>query len=366
MKQLQAFCLASLLVAGCGGSTGGAPTPPPANHPPSTPTVSITPADFAGDTASLVCTSSASDPDGDAVSIAYVWTRNGGATNFATSNVPGSATAPGETWVCAATASDGNLQSATATASVRIATEVPAGILPAGTTWPASGSPYLLPSTPVQATNLTIEPGVTVIGGFIEMFGTFAAVGTANQRVTLRQVGLVGRPASIDIGYAHVIGGNLLPDEIPQGGLALRDSVVENWRFSSALYNAGGTASFERNVFLKLEVMYIGGYGNLPVVRNNVFYMPSASVETLYGDPMIVELNSFIELTGVVLRVRCNGTTAPDMSVARNYWGGVPDSRVPDFIWDANDDLNCHRYMPFLPTLPAPDPATPDPTPWIK
>lgn len=84
------------------------------NAPPTAPGLGLSPSS-PFDSDNLVCTlaTPSTDPDGDAVTHAFVWERNGSAYNGATSTtttstVPASATVVGETWFCAIEANDGH------------------------------------------------------------------------------------------------------------------------------------------------------------------------------------------------------------------------------------------------------------------
>lgn len=89
-----------------------APTPPVVEIKPLIPTVSD----------SLTCSikSPGVDPDGDPVSYVYSWQKDGVPTAQTGATVPASATAACEVWSCFAKATDGELESAAATASVEV------------------------------------------------------------------------------------------------------------------------------------------------------------------------------------------------------------------------------------------------------
>ena len=73
----------------------------------------------------LVATADGSDVDGDTVSFAYAWTRDGASTSWDGSTVPGSATAKGETWEVTVTPNDGEVDGDPVSASVTIVNERP-------------------------------------------------------------------------------------------------------------------------------------------------------------------------------------------------------------------------------------------------
>jgi len=77
------------------------------NGRPGAPVVAISPdpADT-GDDLSVSLTTPSSDPEGDTISYAYAWFRDGAATGYTDESVPSSATASGETWRVEVTPSD--------------------------------------------------------------------------------------------------------------------------------------------------------------------------------------------------------------------------------------------------------------------
>ncbi len=101
-------------LAGCGEKADGSGGP--MNHPPSTPVVSLYPAQPTAAQV-LTCTAMASDPDGDTVGLTVTWTRDTVAFTNTTSltipndTIPPGVTQIGESWTCTVTASDGQFSS---------------------------------------------------------------------------------------------------------------------------------------------------------------------------------------------------------------------------------------------------------------
>ncbi len=92
------------------------------NTPPSIASVAITPATPTVDDA-LVCAATATDPDGDTVTISYAWTVGGVAAG--TGSTLSSGFSKGDAVVCAATPSDGTTHGTPATDAVVVANAVP-------------------------------------------------------------------------------------------------------------------------------------------------------------------------------------------------------------------------------------------------
>lgn len=87
---------------GTAGSTGAA------NSPPTAPVVAIDPsAPDRKATLTCVVTGDSTDPDGDAVTLAFAWTRDGVDAGIAAASVPADQLEVGQQWTCAATPSDG-------------------------------------------------------------------------------------------------------------------------------------------------------------------------------------------------------------------------------------------------------------------
>lgn len=99
-----------------GGTTGT-----PGNDPPGAPTVVITPTD-PNRTDALTCeiTGEAVDPDGDAVTYTFAWTRDGVDAGIADATVPAGQLEIGEVWECTATPSDGTDEGPAGTAQATI------------------------------------------------------------------------------------------------------------------------------------------------------------------------------------------------------------------------------------------------------
>jgi len=97
-----------------------------ANERPSAPTVVISPdpADTGDDLATTITIASV-DPEGDAVSYAYAWQRDGVATSYTSATVPASATASGQTWRVEVTPSDAGGAGAVGSDEIAIANTAP-------------------------------------------------------------------------------------------------------------------------------------------------------------------------------------------------------------------------------------------------
>ena len=116
---------------------------------PSAPRVAITPEtpDPTIDLATLVLADSV-DPDGDPVTYAYAWTRNGQATGHASERVDAADTQRGDVWTVAVTPSDPWLMGDVATDTVTI-----------GNALPVVDDVTILPPIPTTHDDLSCQPG---------------------------------------------------------------------------------------------------------------------------------------------------------------------------------------------------------------
>ncbi len=92
------------------------------NAAPSGAAIAIEPA-VPGDDDDLNCVivTEATDPNGDAVTYRYAWSKNGTDAGLAASNVSAALTTGGDTWTCTVTPTDGTLEGAPTSATVSIA-----------------------------------------------------------------------------------------------------------------------------------------------------------------------------------------------------------------------------------------------------
>lgn len=119
------------------------------NGLPEAPVVEILPSSPGGeDDLVATLTTEAVDPEGDTLSYAYAWRRNGASTSYTDETVPASATARGETWAVTVTPSDPYGSGATATDSVTI-----------GNSLPTVASATITPTSPTKSDTLTCNPG---------------------------------------------------------------------------------------------------------------------------------------------------------------------------------------------------------------
>jgi hypothetical protein len=119
------------------------------NLPPTDPVVEIFPDDpLTGDELTCLIVLGSADPDGLPITYTYTWYKNGVPTLLGDPEVPASATEHGDVWTCAVVASDGVLESNTATDSVVIENSPP-----------SADSVTLLPDPAFETSLLLCEGG---------------------------------------------------------------------------------------------------------------------------------------------------------------------------------------------------------------
>ncbi len=121
------------------------------NGLPSAPIVSIDPdPPGSGDDLVAVIDVDAVDPDGDAVTYTYAWTKDGAATSLTTATVPTANTAKDDVWAVTVTPHDGRGTGPSATASVVV-----------GNGAPAVTAAVVTPSSPTTNQTLTVVASAT-------------------------------------------------------------------------------------------------------------------------------------------------------------------------------------------------------------
>jgi hypothetical protein len=117
------------------------------NAAPSGAAIAIEPA-VPGDDDDLTCTivTEATDPNGDAVSYAFAWARNGEDVGVSSATVGAALTSGGDTWTCTVTPTDGTLDGVPASASANI---------PQSNRAPSAPSVSISPEAPTEDDVLT-------------------------------------------------------------------------------------------------------------------------------------------------------------------------------------------------------------------
>lgn len=249
------------------------------------------------------------------------------------------------------------------------------GIINTDTTWGVTSSVYTI-SSPVQVApgvTLTINPGVTVSSGDIEVFGTLNVAGTTNSFV--RFIGTNIKPGEnsatqdqpfiINIQYSEFTGGSIYyaTGNATYGSLYLRDSKLIGIPYIHLWYPVADSY-IERNTFINSGGIDAGLQDVDLFVRNNAFIDLTTDYAVknwaAYGSAnQIVEFNSFLSQDRVALALQYSNSA---MNGSNNYWGTVDKSIIESMVLDQNDDLALPGYIDYLPILTEPHPSTPSVT----
>lgn len=322
--------------------------------------------------------SASSDANGDALTYAWTLTSkpagSAAALSSATTVRPTFTADAGGDYVATLTVRDGALTSASTTVSVRASTPL-SGILITSKNLTRFLSPYNLSgdlSVP-GGTVLSLESGVILNGNGNRLVveGTLRAIGTATDRITIKNTKIVPAGKSsganpshlIDLAFANITGGTLYAPtgNAIYGTLRLTDSNLNGLSDYLYLWYPGDVV-IERNLFQASGGISIGSGGTVSVTNNCFVDWRSAfAVENWanYGATISIKKNSFMTRS-VAVRLP-TGYTNASLDATQNYWGTQDTAVIQDMIFDRNDDLNSTAVIPYLPILSGHDPQTPCP-----
>ena len=389
-----AILFALSLTVGCGGggnsASGDTQDPPDHTQPPSgdgqsppgdtSPVASFSADDFVlvGNVAKIDASASY-DPNGN--SIIYFWEmvskpegslaslEDAGEVASFSADIPGR-------YEIHLFVSDGTLDSDVVEINVLSVTPL-SGILSDDLLLTQEESPYLI-TDKVQVAygaTLRLESGVVVMGEGRELvvYGELVADGTDTVPVQMEDVRIVpgsntsSDPWRIEIHHTQVNGGSLMypTGNSGHGGLVLKDSVVRDIPYMYIWYPVSETL-IERNIFTGTGGISAGHRVPRVVVRNNLFvdYMGDHGTKyaitnwAAYGEPMLVELNTFLDVGEVAVRLP-SGYDSTAIYAANNYWGTTDLSVINSMVYDRNVDLGTAGYIDYNPILMEPHSGTP-------
>lgn len=268
-----------------------------------------------------------------------------------------------------------------------VATEV-GGIVQDDITWTVSESPYEIVETiqvPEDVT-LTVEPGVTVYGSedlrrepMFLLHGNIVAEGTAENMITFDGqdsnatfFDADGSPAEafLSVEYAKIENGGSFWDG-GNGGFHLRHSKLRNVDSSYVWYpyeSGPGEIRIEYNRIIESGGFSVGYRGDVKVyIKNNTFKNCQESVyggvlnnwRSYDGSEMIVEYNSFIDMSDVTVLKLPSGYNSAAMTAPENYWGTDDTETIESMIYDENDDIDSAGTIEYSPILEEPHSNTP-------
>ena len=355
-------------LTGCGGGTSTTPAPV-------TNTAPVANAGIAQNvaTGSLVTLDGSGSNDANGDLLSYSWSiasRPYGSTAVLankTTKSPSFIADQRGTYTINLSVSDGtsnSIASVTINSKPLIKTQVN-GIINQNTTWDLSGSPYEVTDR-VQIANgvtLTIAPGVRVFSGnnsigghyYIEVFGSFSAVGSANNPIELNGLDILpGNTGSGELRIEHA-----KMQFTAAYVTTLLDSVAAGTWVSPSRCTAG--CRVERNVLIGGPVIANGS----TTILNNVFYdyhvgFASSKYAIEATSSANIKNNSFMSTDREAVLI---GNSNVDLT--GNYWGTTDTAKIDAMIHDKNDNLNIQGLGNYTPFLQVPDTSTPDITPYL-
>ena len=219
-------------------------------------------------------------------------------------------------------------------------------IISSDTLW-KTGEVHDLADSPIQIAHgatLTIEGGVEVKNGDLEVFGKLVVAGGSEKKVNFFDVsilneGIYQKEATISISHADMaqsyVGG------YGYGDLSITDSLIRDGR---GVYIPGGVIDsfIERNIFLSsVGIDSALKFGATTYVRDNVFFDQQSTYGQNYAikadsGETFVEGNTFLSTDRVALFVDKNGI----LSASDNNFSTTDSDVIASMILDSSDDLN--------------------------
>ena len=248
------------------------------------------------------------------------------------------------------------------------------GIISADQIWFLASSPYEITSNIQIAAGitLTVEPGVVVRGGSIENWGILKSIGSADNKICFSSTSITGKSQSGSENF--IILDYVLINDVPidtwngRGNVEITNCIFKN-NYNTPIDNclslsfASGISKIEKNIFIEAGSITIGENSNL-TFQNNVFY--NSGPINSFASSFILTKNSFIQTESYNNKqLTLSNWWSSRMSAQNNYWQTTGTATIDDLIFDKNDDLGCIDYIYYSPVLSQPDPATPDPTPYL-
>jgi hypothetical protein len=226
------------------------------------------------------------------------------------------------------------------------------------TVWTKDHSPYNISEKIQVAENatLTIEPGVEVEGGTIELWGNLKAAGTKENPVIFKRININ------DVNYNNGEAINIELDFVFSKGMYLTSYStngllkISNSKFQEAYLVSGNTSLIEHNLFVK-SFVYLANdyYSKLMSIQDNSFYQS----EIAYNNALWVFKNNNLYSS----KMRIDSVSSTNTAHAEsNYWGTTDSKEIDKMIIDRHDDLNIGGYVDYSNFLSQPNVNAPDTT----
>jgi Ca2+-binding RTX toxin-like protein len=219
---------------------------------------------------------------------------------------------------------------------------------------------------------LTIAAGATVNGGSIEVFGSLIVDGNASDLVALNDIVIStpgsdsSNPATIDIHYASMVGGNFWPENY--GKYSVTNSIVESASWYLLYPKGSETLLISHNTFKDAEgITYnTNGLGRV-AIENNLFYDTTENIEGSIiinarayngGSADSVTGNSFMNTSRVALELK-EGYPNAAMNAEGNWFNTVDIAEIDAMVLDKNDSLGRVEVINVSGFLTSANPETP-------
>ncbi|NYE05880.1 putative cell wall-binding protein/flagellar motor switch/type III secretory pathway protein FliN [Bacillus niacini] len=232
---------------------------------------------------------------------------------------------------------------------------VVSGPILSDTVWTKQNSPYIISDKVQVAENatLTIEAGVEVQGGTIELWGNFIAAGTKEAPVILKKTRMAEASTNretVQIELDYVFAKEIYLANNSNDGILK----ISNSQFEDSYLYADTTSYITNNLFVKGYFYFINDfYNKLMSVQDNSFFQSNLYYQNAFW---VFENNNLYSST---LRVS-DMSPASTVYAQSNYWGSTDSKEIDKMIIDRNDDLNLLGYVDYSNYLTQPNISAPD------
>ncbi|MCI2257268.1 Ig-like domain-containing protein [Domibacillus sp. PGB-M46] len=220
-------------------------------------------------------------------------------------------------------------------------------------------SPYSI-NTRIQVADgvsVTVDPGVEIKNGQIQLFGTakLVAKGTDAEKIRLENVTINAdnwSKAGVEIEHATLQKVNYY--SFLSGALIVRDSEVHSSNFK--LYEPSEASYLEGNLFTDNSALNITSTTSLALIKNNTFKnkntVPDITYDYTNKTKQNVQIvgNNFLVTDKTVIRIE-DVNSGDIINAQSNYWGTIDTKIIDSIIFDGNDDYNSNAFVQYDPYL---------------
>lgn len=230
-------------------------------------------------------------------------------------------------------------------------------IVAENTVWEA-GSRHELKGATVQipaGVTLTVEEGVTVSGGVIEVSGNLHVKGSAENRTKFVRVEIdfageddlsSGTGPEIIAGFAAFVKGEFLNGQSDRTGhVSVSDSAFEG-AGTINITHPTSASNFTRNSFLDTRLL-IATDSNAPLTIDSNFFSvsdefshpegPTIEIRESTESALQIKHNSFYAYNGGTAIALSEQYRGPGINAQQNFWGNTDPEKIGELILDGND-----------------------------